>query len=557
MSKLLKAKSVVAVLLSLILCFGMCFSLSACGSSDDASSEEASPATEVKTVCSNGTLVGSETEGVISYLGVPFAKPPVDDLRWKAPVPAEDSDEEIQCTEFGDTALQYEWKSEPASFNEKSEDCLTLNIWMSKAAAESDEPKDVMVFFHGGAYGWGGTSDEMYNGKDLAAAHDDMIFVTCNYRLNAMGFADFTKVPGGEEYTDLNLALRDHICALEWINKNISNFGGSPEDVTIFGESAGGWSTSSLLLSPMSTGLFKNAIMESGVVIPKDREVAQEFAATLMKDSGAKNMEELLAITGDEWMEIDDEMWYSDEYYGMVYDGETFPYEEDWDKELKAKIDAGVNIMLGTNKDEWNYFVQDQEGDTFEEMFEAWDSAMDDTIDGFKETLDEDGLKTMDELYAIFEKRVPKEYAKDKKTKEALVKSAFLTSTWRQDHIMFAERYANQGGNVYFYNWDVPSSLDDYYKSSVHAIELPYVFNNDDGIYSGEINKDVQAQTQKAWTNFAKTGDPSFDDVTWTKWSTDGFDTMMITADGWSMESDPDGNIREMLDLISGYAVLW
>ena len=153
MSKLLKAKSVVAVLLSLILCFGMCFSLSACGSSDDASSEEASPATEVKTVCSNGTLVGSETEGVISYLGVPFAKPPVDDLRWKAPVPAEDSDEEIQCTEFGDTALQYEWKSEPASFNEKSEDCLTLNIWMSKAAAESDEPKDVMVFFHGGAYG--------------------------------------------------------------------------------------------------------------------------------------------------------------------------------------------------------------------------------------------------------------------------------------------------------------------------------------------------------------------------------------------------------------------
>ena len=122
---------------------------------------------------------------------------------------------------------------------------------------------------------------------------------------------------------------------------------------------------------------------------------------------------------------------------------------------------------------------------------------------------------------------------------------------------MFAERYANQGGNVYFYNWDVPSSLDDYYKSSVHAIELPYVFNNDDGIYSGEINKDVQAQTQKAWTNFAKTGDPSFDDVTWTKWSTDGFDTMMITADGWSMESDPDGNIREVLDLISGYAVLW
>ena len=558
MRKKLKVKSAVAVLLSLVLCFGMCFSLSACGSSEETASEEPeAAAAEVKTACSNGTLIGSEENGIISYLGVPFAKPPVDELRWKAPVPAEDSDAEIQCTEFGDTALQYEWKSEPASFNKKSEDCLTLNIWMSKAAAESDEPKDVMVFFHGGAYGWGGTSDEMYNGKDLAAAHDDMIFVTCNYRLNAMGFADFSKVPGGEEYTDVNLALRDHICALEWINKNIANFGGSPDDVTIFGESAGGWSTSAILLSPLSTGLFKNAIMESGVVIPKDREVAQDFAKVLMEDSGAKNMEELLAVTGDEWMAIDDEMWYSDEYYGIVYDGETFPYEEDWDKELKAKIDAGVNIMLGTNRDEWNYFVQDQEGETFDEMFAEWDSAMDETIDGFKETLDADGLKTMDELYAVLEERVPEEYAKDAMTKEALVKSAFLTNTWRQDHIMFAERYANQGGNVYFYNWNVPSSLDDYYKSSVHAIELPYVFNNDDGIYSGEINKDVQAQTQKAWTNFAKSGDPSFDDVKWTKWSTDGFDTMMITADGWKMESDPDGNIREMLDQISGYALLW
>ena len=108
-------------------------------------------------------------------------------------------------------------------------DCLTLNIWENKKIVDSKEPKPVMVFFHGGAYGWGGTTDPMYNGHNFAKAHDDVILVTCNYRLGLMAFPDFSKIEGGGEYTDINLALRDHIAALQWIQKNIAGFGGDPD----------------------------------------------------------------------------------------------------------------------------------------------------------------------------------------------------------------------------------------------------------------------------------------------------------------------------------------
>ena len=116
----------------------------------------------VKVVCENGVMLGKSEEGVVSFKGIPFAKPPVGKLRWKAPQAPDPSGDEIKCYDFGYTALQYEWASEPASYSPKSEDCLTLNIWENKRVIASKEQKPVMVFFHGGAYGWGGTTDPMY-----------------------------------------------------------------------------------------------------------------------------------------------------------------------------------------------------------------------------------------------------------------------------------------------------------------------------------------------------------------------------------------------------------
>ena len=135
-----------------VLALGMMLLIAGCGSSEEADSDAAPASDGVKATCENGVMVGQTTDGVTSFKGVPYAKPPVDDLRWRAPQAPDPSSDEIECLDFGYTALQYEWPTEPASSFPKNEDCLTLNIWENESIMGSEEAKPVMVFFHGGAY---------------------------------------------------------------------------------------------------------------------------------------------------------------------------------------------------------------------------------------------------------------------------------------------------------------------------------------------------------------------------------------------------------------------
>lgn len=527
---------------------GMMLLIAGCGGSEEADSDAAPASDGVKATCENGVMVGQTKDGVTSFKGVPYAKPPVDDLRWKAPQAPDPSSEEIECLDFGYTALQYEWPTEPASSFPKNEDCLTLNIWEHESIMGSEEAKPVMVFFHGGAYGWGGTTDPMYDGQNFAAAHDDVILVTCNYRLGLMSWADFSQIEGGEDYTDINLGIRDHIAALQWIQKNIAAFGGDPDNVTIFGESAGGWSTTALTISPKAKGLFKRAIAESGGLPVGDREAAQEFADYIMEASGAENMDDLLAITGDEWMALDAEKWIADECCGVVADGDVIPELDDMDEAIADAAKSGVQMIVGTNQDEWNYFQEDSEGETPEEKFASWVEGMDAMYDEAYGEADEDGKAALDELIKYEEGQVPEEYAEPEEVKEALAKSGFVTETWRYEIMHFADKFADAGGNIYAYLWKVPSTLDEMYKSSVHAVELAYVFNNKDAaIYAGEVDADTMARTQEAWTNFAKTGDPSIDGAEWTAYDSKDRNTMVIEKDAWKIESDPSKTPRELL----------
>ena len=529
------------------------FCLASCGAPSPSVGSDAVAKTEnsVKVACENGVMVGKSVDGVTSFKGVPFAKPPVGALRWKAPQAPDPSDKEIKCTDFGYVALQYEWPSEPASYSPKSEDCLTLNIWENDGIAGSEERKPVMVFFHGGAYCWGGTTDPMYDGQNFAKAHDDVILVTCNYRLGLMSWADFSKVEGGEEYTDVNLGLRDQIAALQWIQGNIAAFGGDPGNVTIFGESAGGWSTTALTISPKARGLFKRAIAQSGEVAPKSREAAQAYADCIMKASGANNMEGLLAISGDEWIKLDQEKNIADNCCYVVIDGDIIP--EDLDKAFEDAAKSGVQLMVGSNEDEWNYFKEDSEGKTEEEKFNAWVAGMEDMYKEAYEGADEQGKAALEELIRYEESIVPEEYAGDEKVRAALAKSGFVSETWRYEILDYADRFADAGGDVRAYLWKVPSTRDDMYKSSVHAVELAYVFNNlDDGIYAGEVDPEVAAKVQESWVNFAKTGDPSIGDAKWERYSTDARDTMVIKKGKWECVSDPSKTPRELLEKAYG-----
>ena len=500
----------------------------------------------VKVVCENGIMLGQSEEGVISFKGVPFAKPPTGKLRWKAPQAPDPSGDEIRCYDFGYTALQSEWPSEPASYFPKNEDCLTLNIWENKRVMDSEEPKPVMVFFHGGAYGWGGTTDPMYNGQNFAKAHDDVILVTCNYRLGLMAFPDFSKIEGGGDYTDINLALRDQIAALQWIKKNIAGFGGNPDNVTIFGESAGSWSVTALAISPKARGLFRRVIAQSGEMVARDRKEAQKYADFVMKASGAKNMKELLAISGDEWMKLDSEKRIADECCFIVIDEDIIP--KDLDKAFEEAAKSGVQMIMGSNSDEWNYFKEDFEGDTEEEKLDAWVKDMDAKYNEAFGDTDKEGKAALEELIKYEESIVPEEYAGNMKVKEALVKSGLVSEMWRYEILDFADRFADAGGDIRVYLWKVPSTRENMYKSAVHAVELAYVFNNlKDDIYAGEVDPGTAAKVQEAWVNFAGTGDPSVKGVLWKKYNTGTRDTMVIEKDKWECVSDPSKKTRELL----------
>ena len=529
--------------------------LVACGnatsSSGSGKSTSAAAASPVKAVCENGVMLGRSEDGVTSFKGVPFAKPPVGEFRWKAPQAPDPSSEEIECYDFGYTALQYEWRSEPASYFPKSEDCLTLNIWESDGTVASDMHKPVMVFFHGGAYCWGGTTDPVYDGQNFAKAHDDVILVTCNYRLGLMSWADFSKVEGGEAYTDVNLGLRDQIAALQWIRQNIAAFGGDPDNVTIFGESAGAWSTTALTISPKARGLFKRAIAQSGQVVPKSREAAQAYADYIMEASGAKNMDELLAISGDEWMKLDLKNNISGECCYVVTDGDIIP--EDLDKAFEDAAKSGVQLIVGSNQDEWNYFKEDSDGATDDERFANWVAGMDEIYNDAYAGADAEGKAAIEELMKYEEDMVPSEYAGDEKVKAALAESGFVSETWRYEIMDFADRFADAGGDTRAYLWKIPSAKDEMYKSAVHAVELAYVFNNlDDTLYTGEIDPASAARVQESWVNFAKTGDPSIAGVTWKAYNTDSRDTMVIEKDAWECVSDPSKTARELLEKAYG-----
>ena len=210
-------------------------------------------------VTGSGALRGTDDGRVAVWRGVRYAQPPVGDRRWRAPVPVVAPEGVVDTTRFGHAAPQPVNTVIPLGDGVTAdEDCLFLNVWRpSRAAAR---PRPVMVWVHGGAYTFGAASQSVYDGTALAEAGDAVI-VTVNYRLGALGFLDLGAEHDGE--ADTNVALRDVLLALRWVRDNIAGFGGDPERVTVFGESAGGGLVTALLATPSAAGLFQRAIVQS------------------------------------------------------------------------------------------------------------------------------------------------------------------------------------------------------------------------------------------------------------------------------------------------------
>ncbi len=438
--------------------------------------------------CINGTFVGKKNDGVIAYKGIPFVgKQPVGELRWKAPVDFVPDDGVYEAYYNGKSPCQVEDISEGGSLYVQGEDCLYLNVWK---ADDNEKKKPVMVWIHGGGYELGGTADPMYELHNFVKENPDVIAVSIAYRVGIFGFFHLSHLPDGKDYPDAqNLGIMDHMMALKWVHENIANFGGDPDNVTIFGESAGGESVTVLPLIEGSHKYFKRVIAQSGSpLLSRSTEQCIETTNEVMKILDCKTVADLQKVDVKRMVEA--MMSLGDMCVGPERDGKylTFtPYEAYANGAAKD-----IEILQGCNKDELNYFMV--------------------TVGGAKpfiETYSERMAKNFTVL-TDEEKALVESFCKDIKGESYEPFCRLYDQIWFIAPLFrLSENQTKAGGKSYTYYFTVESSVP--LMKSGHAVELSSVLNHPENTqFTGRAFDETFSKTmRKMWVQFAKTGNPS------------------------------------------------
>ena len=465
----------------------------------------AAPADELRVQTQAGPIVGTYTSDlgeVRAFRGIPFAAPPIDDLRWQPPQPVLPWSQVRDGTEFAASCLQPATLLGPIEGN-LSEDCLYLNVWTPAGAEPGSLP--VMVWIHGGGFAAGSGSQSATNGTALA--REDVVVVGVNYRLGPFGFLAHPGLSAeSEDGVSGNYGLLDQIAALQWVQDNISAFGGDPENVTIFGVSAGGLSVCCLLTSPLAEGLFHRAIIESGAAAGLMAPLRSDDPAMPTMESVGQTVAERLNITTD-GAEAVAELRATDAQtlldaaapsVGIFGDGLKF-----WPcvdgvvlpDAPAAGIAAGevpdVPVLIGTTADEGIIFTSRQ-----------------------IRPLRPIGYHVM--LAAIFGEKAVTVAARypvtsADETAEQLgriVTHACFTAPARRAARALAEHNAS---DVYVYQFSRVCQLaEDQGLGAFHGAEVPYVFGTKSRILGfTDVDIALSRTMRQAWTRFARTGDPN------------------------------------------------
>ena len=468
--------------------------------------------------CVNGTFVGTEDHGVASWLGIPYAKPPVGGRRFKAPEYVDASDRVFEAKYYGKDAFGSLGYPDCVQKLE-SEDCLYLNIWLN--ADDKTRKKPVMVWIHGGAYVMGSGSQISYSGANLVQAQRDILMVNINYRLNMYGFMDFSSVPGGENFKTAPCnGLLDQAMALRWVHENIAAFGGDPDNVTIFGQSAGGGSVSILPVLKEANQYFQKVIAQSGsttLAFPVGCETAQGKTRALLEYTGCKTMDDIMALSEEALQEAYVNAvgkFTSCPYYGTEVLPEA-PIEL-----YKKGYAKHISILAGSTADEMRLFMGEGPMLSVEEQKLYAQRAAGDAVPYLKE----EDKKYYEEFKRVCRFQEP-----------GLVETEFI------NELMFRVPMLQQLGvqsafnKTFSYYWSYPCSNAEV--GAAHSVELIFVFNcrgiGTDSTFNGtNISDEVFTSVQQMWTNFARCGNPSTEKVDWKAYSADEQNVLDIAGPG-------------------------
>ena len=446
-----------------------------------------------------------ETAGVRVFRGIPFAAPPVGAMRWKAPQPTAPWAGVRKGDEFGPRCMQAPIYSDMIFRDKKdkpvSEDCLYLNVW---TPAKSDkENRAVMVWFYGGGFQAGSSSEPRYDGENFAKK--GIIVVSVNYRLGIFGFYSHPEL--SKEWVHNasgNYGLMDQIAGLQWVKRNIAAFGGDPNKVTIAGESAGSASVSAVMASPLAAGLFRGAIGESGGFFARGKgglsmnllAETEQTGAKFAESIGAKNLADMRAKSAEDLLAAVQK--YKDARFWPNVDGYVIP-EKVSDIFAKGK-QAHVPLLAGWNADEAAFGVALSKEKITPETFAA-------------QVKKEQGEKTA-EVMKLYPAKTDEEA---KRATIDLASDLFIAySTWE----WIDSQYKTGQAPVYRYLFERTPPASDATKiagvssalfGARHACELEYVF----GALKSQPNPwdptdfKVSDAMSSYWANFTKTGDPN------------------------------------------------
>jgi para-nitrobenzyl esterase len=499
-------------------------------------------------------------EGVLRFTGIPYAAPPVGDRRFRPPAPAEPWSGIQDAVSFGPGAPQNASTAERlmgAQPKQSSEDCLTLNVW---TPGLDDAARPVMVWLHGGAFATGSGGVPWYHGNRLAA-RGDVVVVTLNYRLGALGFLHLAQLLGGEYAAAGNLGLLDQIAALEWVSGNIAAFGGDPGRVTIFGESAGGMSVATLLGAPAARGRFQRAIAQSGaaanVSTPEvAAAVAEAVVAELHEASGDNTCsapEILLEAPVGQLLAAQDAVarrltgramarevpagqasWLP---FQPVVDGTVLP-EHPLDA-IAAGAAADVPLITGTTSDEWRLFHLMSGTEMSDERL----ARAGDWLFG-----EGHGAGALDV------------YRRDRASAVEVWNAVATDWAFRLPAIRLAEAHARHQPATYVYEFAFRSTAFDGALGACHAIDIPFVWDNlgrrGVDLFLGPLDERAHrlaAAISGAWLAFARTGDPGHEGLpAWSPYAAPRRATMVFDPAGCRVLDDPGGAERQQWSAASG-----